>query len=182
MNNEKRYSTVKLILSALCTAIIAVLAQISIPMPFGVPISLQTFAVALCGYFLGWKYGLISIACYLLLGVIGLPVFTGLKGGIGILMGVTGGFLVGFVIMVTCCGLGLKRKAVVSILFGVIGLLLCHALGVIWFAYVSSNALWTSLMAVSVPYLPKDILSVIGAYYLSGIIKKALQARNTGLA
>ena len=82
--------------AALFTAITAALSQAAIPTPFGVPLTLQTFAVALCGYVLGIKWGLASIITYILLGVFGVPVFSGFKGGAQVLFGATGGFIFGF--------------------------------------------------------------------------------------
>ena len=75
------------------TAIIAVLSQITIPLPTHVPVTLQTFAVALAGYFLGWKGGAVSALVYGLLGAIGVPVFAGWSGGFSVIVGYTGGFI-----------------------------------------------------------------------------------------
>ena len=90
-------------------AVMAVLSQISIPLPTGVPVTLQTFAVALCGYVLGVGMGGSALAVYLALGAVGLPVFAGFSGGVGSFLGVTGGFLWGFFLMSLLCGLGLCR-------------------------------------------------------------------------
>lgn len=81
---------------AIMTAITAVFSQISIPMPLGVPMTMQTFAVTLAGVILGAKNGAVSMAVYLLLGAVGVPVFSGMRGGIGVLAGPTGGFLWGY--------------------------------------------------------------------------------------
>ena len=101
MNTGIRHiATRDMVLCAVMAAVTAVCAQISIPMPSGVPVTLQTFAVPLTGYLLGMKYGLISVAVYILLGAAGVPVFTGFRGGIGTIAGPTGGFIVGFLLMV----------------------------------------------------------------------------------
>ena len=96
MKENTRKRTLNLIMAALFTAITAVLSQTAIPTPFDVPLTLQTFAVALCGYALGVKWGLASIATYILLGVCGVPVFSGFKSGAQVLFGATGGFIFGF--------------------------------------------------------------------------------------
>ena len=70
-----------IVLTGMFAAVLAALSQIQIPMPSGVPVTLQTFAVALTGYVLGWQYGLASTAIYILLGAIGLPVFAGCISG-----------------------------------------------------------------------------------------------------
>lgn len=91
---------------AMFTAVISVLSIMQIPTPWGVPFTLQTFAMALCGYVLGWKYGTLSTILYILIGAIGVPVFAGMSAGVGILTGATGGYLFGFIIMTFLCGIG----------------------------------------------------------------------------
>ena len=94
------------VLCGLFAAIIAVLTLVTIPMPSGVPITLQTFAVALCGYSLGCAKGTAATFVYVALGAVGLPVFSGMKGGFSVLVGPTGGYIYGFVGMAVLCGLG----------------------------------------------------------------------------
>ena len=96
-NAERRTErTKKLVYTAVFAAITACLAQITIPMPSGVPITLQTFAVAFAGFFLGAKCGLAAVGIYILLGAAGAPVFSGFTGGAPHLIGLTGGFVWGF--------------------------------------------------------------------------------------
>ena len=102
--------TKDMILTAMLTAVLAVLSIINIPMPSGVPITLQTFAVALCGYVLGSRWGTLSTFLYVLIGTIGVPVFAGMQAGVGILLGPTGGFLFGFIPMAFLAGFGIKSK------------------------------------------------------------------------
>ena len=92
------------------TAILALLSQIAIPLPGGVPVTLQTFAVCLCGYFLGKKDGLCSLCVYVMLGICGAPVFTGFSGGFYHFLGGTGGFIIGFIILAFLCGLGITEN------------------------------------------------------------------------
>ena len=101
-----KISTKTIVTVGMFTAVLAVLSILQIPMPTGVPITLQTFAMALCGYVLGWKYGTISTVLYILIGAIGVPVFAGMSAGVGILTGATGGYLFGFIIMTFLCGIG----------------------------------------------------------------------------
>lgn len=150
----------------LFAAFVAVLSQIAIPMPFGVPITLQTFAVALSGYYLGWKRGLCAIGVYLLIGAVGAPVFANFGGGAAKLAGVTGGFLFGFLPMVALCGLRRKGR-LVQWGWGLLGLAVCHLLGVAQFALISGNHLGASFLLVSLQYLPKDVLSVVLAQLLA---------------
>ena len=96
--NRQKITTI--VLCALFAAITAVLSQIAIPMPSGVPVTLQTFAIALCGFYLCTARATVSTVVYVLLGAVGVPVFSGFKGGIASIVGPTGGFIIGFIAMV----------------------------------------------------------------------------------
>lgn len=174
----KEQSTMKsLITMAMFSAVLAVLSVIQVPMPSGVPITLQTFAVALCGYVLGWKMGAGAAALYMLIGAIGVPVFAGMTSGMGVVLGPTGGFLWGFIIFAGVCGLGMKqRNRILQVVCGIGGLLVCHMLGILQFSLVTGNGLWQSALIASIPYLIKDILSVAGALLAALILRKQLAA------
>lgn len=163
-----------LIFIALMAAIIAVLSQFSIPMPTGMPLTLQTFAIALCGSVLGVRKGPAAVGVFLLLGAVGLPVFSSFRGGLGVLMGLTGGFLFGFVPMAACCGWGREKKLPAALIAGLIGLAVCHIIGFCWGSVVSGNPLWTSFLMFSAPYLVKDAISVWLALLLARRIVKQL--------
>ncbi len=168
-------STKKMIITGMFAAVIAILAQISIPLPSGVPITLQTFAVALTGAVLGAKLGTLATLIYILLGAVGVPVFAGLKGGLGVIVGKTGGFIWGFLFLALLCGIGasMKQKAA-GWMPGILGLAVCHVLGVAQFAVLTGMGLWEGALLVSVPYLLKDICSVALAYVLGLQVKKQL--------
>ena len=89
--------------------ITAILSQIAIPMPGGVPLTLQTFAVSLVGILLGSRKGFLSMSVYVLMGLIGLPVFSGFSAGVGAIVGPTGGFILSFPIMSFIIGLVCER-------------------------------------------------------------------------
>ncbi|HJC25529.1 MAG TPA: biotin transporter BioY [Candidatus Eisenbergiella merdavium] len=99
-------STKTMIIIAMFAAVIAVLAQIAIPLPSGVPVTLQTFAVALTAVVLGARLGSLSTLIYILLGAAGAPVFTGFNGGLGAIVGKTGGFIWGFLFLAFFTGAG----------------------------------------------------------------------------
>lgn len=183
---EKRIKTIDLVLIALFAAITAVLSQIAIPMPTGVPVTLQTFAVALCGYFLGAGKGAAALGVYLLIGAVGVPVYSGFKGGFQVLLGPTGGFIFGFIAMAFLCGLSFKKAAgtklspVLRIAMGVAGVAACHLLGTLQYMIVTNVNpekagidFITSFLLVSAPYLIKDIISVVVAYLISIPLIKA---------
>ncbi len=165
MKSEQKNSVQKLVVVGVFAALLAVFSQIAIPMPSGVPITLQTFAVALCGFVLGEKLGTIAVGVYLALGAVGLPVFAEFSGGLGAFLSFTGGFLWGFLLMVLLCGLGARlANRIAAIALGVAGLLLCHVCGAAQYALLSSVPFFESFLLVSAPYLVKDGISVILAY------------------
>lgn len=149
---------------AIFSALISILSVIAIPTPFGVPFTLQTFSISLAGFVLGKKYGTLSIIIYLLLGAIGLPVFAGLTGGISKFVSVTGGFLLGFIFLSFFCGFG-------NIFYSLLGLAICHLLGILQFSFLTKNSFFSSLLIVSLPYLVKDVLSIILAYFIGKKLK-----------
>ena len=124
-------------LCALFAALLAVCAWISIPAG-DIAITMQTFGIFLTLGVLGGKRGTIAIATYLLLGVVGLPVFSGFQGGVGTLLGVTGGYIAGFLAtglvywLMTALG---RNKEIFRLLGMLIGLLFCYLLGTLWFRF-----------------------------------------------
>lgn len=170
-----------LVMTGVFAALLAVMSQISIPLPTGVPLTLQTFAMALCGYVLGAKLGTLAVAVFLALGAVGLPVYAGFSSGIAALAGLTGGFLWGFLLIALFAGLGLKKQNPVFHLGGgMIGLILCHVLGVLQYALVAPSTFFQSFLLVSMPYLLKDVLSVAAAYFVAKAI--VLSLKKAGLA
>ncbi|MDE7275662.1 MAG: biotin transporter BioY [Lachnospiraceae bacterium] len=156
-------------------AVLAVLSQISIPMPSGVPITLQTFAVALAGVVLAWKLGTASVLVYILLGAVGVPVFAGFTGGAQALVNYTGGFIWGFLGMALLCGIGVQMKnKIAGILLGIAGLAVCHLFGTIQFMVVMKMGLVESFLLASAPYLIKDVISVVLGFVVGGQIRTRL--------
>ena len=153
----------------LLASLMCVLSIVAIPLPSGIPMTLQTFGAALCGCVAEKKRGSIAVAVYLFLGALGLPVFAGGRGGVAALFSLSGGFLFGFLFLSFFCGLGTQTQKHYWI--GV-GLFLCHFMGVVQFSVVG-NTRWTAaFVAVSLPYIMKDILLVYGAWYVAKIMRK----------
>ena len=171
-NKKKKISTKDMVQIAMFTAVVAVLSQIAIPMPSEVPVTLQTLAVALCGYVLGSKKGAVSLLVYALLGAVGAPVFANFKGGLGAIAGPTGGFIWGFIFMAFLCGLGIESKHKwLAVVLGIAG----HACGAAQFAIIKGNGFWSSALLVSVPYLVKDFVSVIIALGAAALIRSRIK-------
>lgn len=170
---KSKLQTRDMVMTALCTAVIAVCTQLTIPMPSGVPITLQTFAVALCGFLLTPKFAELSVFVYLMLGAVGIPVFSALRGGFQMLLGPTGGFLYGFLPMALLCSL--SKKKVPALAFGIAGLCACHFAGVLQYALLTHTSFLIAALKVSVPFLPKDIVSVIIAMLLAERLRPMLK-------
>ncbi len=160
-------------LCALFAALLAVCAWITVPVG-DITITMQTFGIFLTLGVLGGKRGTVAISIYLLLGIVGLPVFSGFQGGIGTLLGVTGGYIAGFLAtaliywLITALG---RNQEIFRLLGMVIGLLFCYLLGTLWFqfGYLSYGglSLGAVLLKCVVPYLVPDAAKLILAWLLS---------------
>ncbi|MBQ9253009.1 MAG: biotin transporter BioY [Clostridia bacterium] len=169
----RKLSTRDITYVALSIALIAVCSWISVPMT--IPFTLQTFAVCLVTGLLGLKLGLWSVGGYILLGAIGVPVFSGFRGGLGALLGTTGGYIVGFLFTALVVGLAVRRfgrKLWPLILSMAVGILLCYAFGTAWFMIVYARAtgpisLGTALGWCVFPYLIPDAVKLTLAALLT---------------
>lgn len=160
---------------ALSAAALSIISQIAIPSPAGVPMTLQTFSIAFLGFLLLPKLASCSIGLYLLLGAVGVPVFANLKGGLPHLFGLTGGFLWGMPALAFCCGLACEcANRYLRLLLPALGLLICHAAGVVQYSLLSDISLWAGFVLVSLPYLVKDFIFVYAAYFICRPIRKQL--------
>lgn len=171
----KHAKTSDMVITAVFSALIAVFSMLSIPTPLGIPLTLQTFIISLAGFSLGCVKGTVSVIVYIAVGALGIPVFSGFQGGIGALFGMTGGFIFGFIPFVLLCGLGNSRKT--KLLYSLIGLIICHLCGILWFS-VYSESIVTAFLTASLPYILKDVVSVVGAMFVSEKIKVITQKIN----
>ena len=162
-----RMKTLDMAYVAMFAAIIAVCSWISIPAT--VPFTLQTFGVFLAVGVLGGKRGTMAVLTYLLLGMIGVPVFSGFAGGIGYMLGSTGGYIVGFIFTALTMWLmeslfGKKRWVLTFSML--LGILVCYVFGTVWFMWVYANntgeiGWWTALLWCVVPYIIPDVLKIL---------------------
>ena len=163
--DNQKIRTKQMVLIALMTAVTCVLGPLSIPLPFSpVPISLTNFAIFLAIFILGMKNGTISFIIYLLLGAVGVPVFSSFRGGFQVLAGPTGGYLIGFIFLALIMGFALDhfdRKLVPTIIGMIIGMAVCYAFGTVWLAKLLSLSFKEGLMMGVIPYLPGDAAKII---------------------
>ncbi len=176
MNKQKK--TRNYILCAFFTAIIAVCSWITIPL--AVPVTLQTFAVFAALEIMGGKWGTVSICIYILLGVVGAPVFSGFRGGIGVLLGATGGYVVGFIALglvwwaITSL---LGRGITIDILAMLVGLIVCYSIGTFWFVtvYTKSVSFSEAMKWCVIPFIIPDLFKLIIAFTVSEKVKKIMK-------
>ena len=163
--DNQKIRTKQMVLIALMTAVTCVLGPLSIPLPFSpVPISLTNFAIFLAIFVLGMKNGTISFIIYLLLGAVGVPVFSSFRGGLQVLAGPTGGYLIGFIFLALIMGFALDhfdRKLVPTIIGMIIGMAVCYAFGTVWLAKLLSLSFKEGLMMGVIPYLAGDATKII---------------------
>ena len=173
MSKERSDNTKAVALSqcALFAALTGLLSQISVPLPFGVPINLAMLAVFVAGAMLGPKRGGICMCVYLAVGAVGVPVFSGFTGGMGILLGKTGGYLIGYLLCAILVGFAAQRwgssfwRLCVSMSMG---LVLCYLFGTLWFMVVTGIGFFASLTYCVIPFLVGDALKIgFGAWLVT---------------
>lgn len=154
---------------ALMACMMALFSQIKIDLPGYVPITMQTFMVCLIALLAPCKIAVVSCAVYLLMGAVGLPVFAGFQGGIGSLIGYSGGYIFSFPIMVYFIS-KLKLK-IPAILACIVGNIICYFIGTLWFMLMTKMNMSASLMMCVIPFIPGDFIKILLAYCLSKKIK-----------
>lgn len=175
--------TVDMVYIALFAVLMAVCSWISIPAT--IPFTMQTFGVFLAVAVLGGKRGTLAMLVYLLLGVVGLPVFAGFSGGIACLLGSTGGYIIGFLfsaLVMWAMERLLGKKTWVLALSMVLGLVVCYAFGTVWFIVVYARStgaigLWTALGWCVLPYIIPDLVKIALALAVCKRLAAAIKLR-----
>jgi biotin transport system substrate-specific component len=176
----KRFTVLDCASIGLFAALMVVCAQINIPLIGGVPVTLQTFAVALAGVVLGPRNGAFAVLVYLLLGAAGAPVFHGFAGGLGMLFGVTGGFLLSFPALALGAGFGERlrerRGLWLWLALGLLcGMLVNYLCGMLYFSVYLQKSLWTAFTACVLPFLLPDAAKFALAGLLGTRLKRILR-------
>lgn len=165
-----------LILAAEFAAIIAIFSQFTIPLGL-IPLTGQTLAVGFTATILGRRVGTQAILIYLLLGFIGLPVFAGMKAGIGVLFGPTGGYLIGFIFTGLVVGTILEKTDFTyfwAVLANIIGALIPLIFGSIWLKFFSDSTWLAAFTGGFLPFILPGMIKAIAAAYIGITIRKRI--------
>ena len=164
-------------ITAIFTALTAILAQISIPLPFSpVPITFQVMAVYISAIILGSRLGTLSQIIYILVGAIGIPIFVNFQGGLNVVFGPSGGYLISYPIVAFIVGkisdksLSYIQSAAVLIA----SLLLCYGMGVIQLSFITNITIKKALVIGVLPFIPLDVIKITLAYLLGNRVRMAL--------
>ena len=172
-------STKSLAIIGLMTAITCILGPLSIPLPFSpVPISLTNLAIYFAIYVLGMKKGSISYLIYLLIGFVGLPVFSAFSSGPAKLFGPTGGYLIGFLFMALICGFFIDKWSqnyILQFAGMILGTAVCYLFGTLWLAHQANLSFYAALAAGVIPFIPGDLAKIIIALIAGPQIRKRLK-------
>ena len=153
-------------LISVCAALTAVCAWISIPAP--IAFTLQTFGVFFALYLLGGKRGFLSVLVYVLLGCVGLPVFSGFRGGLGVLLGPSGGFIIGF--LASALIMWVLENRISKLWRSIADLSAVYVSGCLWYGLYSGESLVAVLAVCVLPHILPDILKL----WLANIVAKRL--------
>lgn len=177
MKNKK---TQQMAVTGLMAAVICILGPMSIPIGI-VPISLTMFAIYLSLYAVGMWRSAVSYLIYLLIGLVGLPVFSGYTSGPGKLFGPTGGYLLGFFFLALIAGYFIDRFETwyMSFLGMTLGIVVCYGFGTVWLAYQAGMSFQEALAAGVLPFIPADLVKIVLAVLIGPVIRK--QLRRAGL-
>lgn len=179
---KKKFKTIDIVYIGLFAALIAVCSWISIPLT--VPITLQTMGVCLVSGLLGAKRGTITTVIYILLGLIGVPVFAGFSSGVSALFGPSGGYIIGFIFTALIVGSVSNKtngKIIPLVISMAAGILVCYAFGTAWFAVVyakqndSPAAIGTILGWCVIPFLIPDAVKIAIAAILTNRLKRLIK-------
>ena len=177
-------NTKRIALIGLMTAVICVLGPVSFPLPISpVPVSLGVLGILLATYLLGMKWGTVSCLVYLLIGLAGVPVFTGFSGGLGKVLGPTGGYLIGYIFLSLFTGFFVGKwpaKWQLHLTGMILGAAAMYLFGTLWLAYLMKYSFLEALWAGVILYIPADLVKMVITLSLGGLIRRRLM--RAGLA
>lgn len=198
MNTRRKTNTITQI--ALMAALQCIISPFAITLPFSpVPISLATLMLYVSAYILGKEKSVISCGIYLLIGLVGLPVFSGFTGGIGKVLGPTGGYMLGYLFLVYISGWFIEKwsggsekkysdsryidsrngmsRCVKYLMQGfgmALGTAVCYLIGSLWLAYQSKMSIIAALTAGALPFIPGDVIKITAGILAGPAVRKRL--------
>lgn len=181
MESKTKSSIYPLAMTAVMAAVIAVAAPFSIPAWGEVSFTLCTFVLYLAPYVLGWKRAAAATLVYILLGMVGMPVFSNFKAGLGVLAGPTGGYILGYIPMVVLAGLALKafpQKRWFQLGGMILATAVLYAFGTILFCAQTNSTLERALLVCVIPFIPFDFGKMFLATALGPILRERLIQAN----
>lgn len=169
----RKTTILSMVETALFAAILCIVGPLSVPIG-PVPISLTNFIIYIAVYVLATKEATLSVIVYLLLGMVGLPVFSGFSGGMTKLAGPTGGYLIGFIFIALISGFVKKKcncNLIITVIAMIISTVITYAFGTVWFMYSMKMGLVESLGLCVFPFIPGDLLKIALATVLGKAIR-----------
>lgn len=180
-NKSILFDLKSMVLMAMFAALTCVLAPMSVPIG-AVPISLTNLVIYFSVFILGWQKATITYVVYLLIGMAGLPVFSGFESGIGKFAGPTGGYLVGFTLTAIISGLFIQIDAEKTWLRNllhftgmVVGTVVAYALATAWFCFSTGTGLWAALLICVIPFIIGDLVKMVLAMTVAPVMAKQLK-------
>lgn len=177
METKTRSRIYPLAMTAVMAALIAVIAPFSIPAWGEVSFTLCTFLLYLSPYILGWKRAAAATLIYILLGMVGMPVFSGFRAGVGVLAGPTGGYILGYIPMVIVSGLMIRafsKSRALQLGGMILATVLLYSFGTVLFCLQTGSSLEHALVVCVIPFIPIDLGKMLLAAGLGPVLRERL--------
>lgn len=175
--NSNKIRTIDMVMTGMFAALICVLSPFSIPTQ-PIPFTLSIFAIFLTGAVLPPRYSILAVITYLLIGLCGVPVFSGFGSGPAKLFGPTGGYLMSYTLMAFIVAMFykyIKKYKVLALVLGMlIALILCYLLGTLWFCHITGNSFYSALSLCVFPYIPLDLVKLALATSLGLVLRNTV--------
>lgn len=174
---DKKLTTYQMAVTAVMAAMLCVLGPLTVPIG-AIPISLANFVICLAAWLLGPRFGTLSVAIYLVIGLVGVPVFSGYGAGIAKVAGPTGGYLVGYLLLAFIGGLVIEKskgQPVLSALGLIAGDAACYVLGTAWFVFQMQCELSYALAVCVYPFIALDLAKIVVSCIVGALLRKRLE-------
>lgn len=168
-------------LTAIFSAVLCLLSIITLPIG-AVPVSLATFGIMIIGSFLNPKCAIVSVLVYIILGGVGLPVFSSFGSGLGVIFGATGGYILAYLIMAAIisltAGKNKKHRKTMLLFSYFISLIVCYSLGSVWYSAVTQTPFKNALTVAVLPFIVPDLIKIFLAIITVSAAEKSVFKRS----